>query len=119
MFQSDLNFHIHDPTDKNTAHLLDSMSSPGYTQIMYDPTNTSGHTLDLIFITSNPVKYSHVTEFTWTYHSIIHFSISNPCTTTPKMVDTPYRWWNKISENSWANAHNISTLLAPPTSNSE
>lgn len=44
IFLADLNFHIDDPTDKNTTHHLDSMSSLGLTQIIHESTHCRTHT---------------------------------------------------------------------------
>ena len=53
IFRGDLNFHLDNTDDTNTADLLESMSNIRLKQLVTDLTYVAGHTLDPIFTASN------------------------------------------------------------------
>ena len=82
IFLGDLNFHLHNTSNTNTANLLRSLNNIGHKQLVAEPTHIAGHALDPIFSANNRVKYSHAVEFFWTDHHCIHFTITGLPNTT-------------------------------------
>ncbi|XP_069098343.1 5-hydroxytryptamine receptor 6-like [Pleurodeles waltl] len=75
IFLEDLNFHLEDPNNANSAKLQENMSIISLSHLVTIRMHSTGHILDPIFSTIDTAKFPHTTEVTWTDHNIVHFTI--------------------------------------------
>ncbi|KAJ1200292.1 hypothetical protein NDU88_004116 [Pleurodeles waltl] len=94
----DLNFHLENNNDANTASLTLNLSNLGLRQLVNTPTHIAGHTLDRVFSTSSHVTFSHTSELHWTDHHCVHFTFKKH-TEHHRTPLPPHRRWSKVSED--------------------
>ncbi|KAJ1215420.1 hypothetical protein NDU88_003029 [Pleurodeles waltl] len=98
----DLNFHLENNNDVNTASLTTNLSNLGLRQLVNTPTHIAGHTLDPLFTSSNHISFSHTSELHWTDHHCVHFSFKKN-TEHHRTPLPPHRRWGKVTEDQLTN----------------